>query len=71
VTVSLTKIAVIMGKGENVEVYHRCSRSMFLPAYRRLLFPLLHTEKEIGDVCTQAIYVREEENLKLTSEHEA
>ena len=25
-----------------------------LPACRRLLFPLLHEEKEIGEVCTQA-----------------
>ena len=25
-----------------------------MPACRRLLFPLLHAEKEMGDVCTQA-----------------
>ena len=29
-----------------------------LPACRRLLFPLLHAEKEIGDVCTQASPIR-------------
>ena len=28
--------------------------SVLLPACRRLLFPLLHATKEIGDVCTQA-----------------
>ena len=28
--------------------------SIRLPACRRLLFPLLHATKEIGDVCTQA-----------------
>ena len=28
--------------------------AMHLPACRRLLFPLLHVTKEIGDVCTQA-----------------
>jgi len=26
----------------------------WLPACRRLLFPLLHAANEIGDVCTQA-----------------
>ena len=29
-----------------------------LPACRRLLFPLLHAEKEIEDVCTQATGTR-------------
>ena len=40
--------------------------SFVLPAYRRLLFPLLHAEKEIGDVCTQATFVQQKNTADLS-----
>ena len=40
----------------------------FLPACRRLLFPLLHAEtKEIGDVCTQASFFQHGHNSDIIS----
>ena len=45
----------VLGLRIHTRAQSQFQQFLLLPACRHLLFPLLHAEKEIGDVCTQAM----------------